>query len=79
MLRPTATNVTAMENYTLHITFDNGEQKLFDVKPYIKGNWYKELQDHAYFNSVNVDGYTVAWPHGQDLCPDDLYYLSKAI
>ena len=22
---------------------------------------------------VNVDGFTVMWPHGQDICPDELY------
>ena len=43
MLRPTAIKVFSQEDYTLRIIFDNGEEKIFDVKPYIKGNWYGEL------------------------------------
>lgn len=60
----------------LEVTFDNGETKVFDVKPYIKGTWYGQLEDEFYFGAVTADGYTVVWPDGQDLCPDELYELS---
>ena len=63
MLRPTAIRVTPLNNYCLEIIFDNGEKKQFDVKPYIRGEWYGELNNPDYFNSVNVDGFTVVWPH----------------
>lgn len=76
MLRPTASAVKAKEDYLLEITFDNGEVKIFDVKPYIKGSWYGQLKDVNYFGAVATDGYTVVWPEGQDLCPDELYELS---
>ena len=79
MLRPTAKVVTAKDNYILEIEFDNGERKKFDVKPYIKGEWYGKLQDVSYFKAVMVDGFTVAWPDGQDICPDELYMLSKTL
>lgn len=78
MLRPTATEVKPIDNYRLMIKFDNGEVKIFDVKPYIKGAWYGELNDKKYFQSVRLDGFTVVWPNGQDLCPDELYYSSAA-
>lgn len=76
MLRPTANAVKAKENYLLEITFDNGEIKIFDVKPYIQGSWYGQLKDVNYFGVVTTDGYTVVWPERQDLCPDELYELS---
>lgn len=79
MLRPTAKAVVAKEDYILEIEFENGERKEFDVKPYIKGEWYGRLKDIAYFKSVDVDGFTVIWPEGQDICPDDLYLMSKRI
>ena len=73
MLRPTATEVTPLDNYKLIVTFDNGERKLFDVNPYINGTWYGELRNQRYFKAVSVDGFTVVWPNGQDICPDELY------
>ena len=79
MLRPTAKRVIPKENYMLDIEFDNGEKREFDVKPYIKGSWYGKLKDLSYFKSVETDGYTVIWPEGQDICPDELYEFSKEI
>jgi hypothetical protein len=73
MLRPTVTNVSPLPDYYLKLVFDNGEVKKFDVKPYIRGTWYGRLQDKAYFTAVKPDGFTVVWPDGQDLCPDELY------
>lgn len=32
---PKAIDVKPLENYLLLITFNNGEQKIFDVKPYL--------------------------------------------
>ena len=43
MLRPTATEVTPLDNYMLKLLFDDGETKIFDVKPYIRGNWFEQL------------------------------------
>lgn len=79
MIRPTAKNVSATDDYKIIIEFDSGERKIFDVTPYITGEWYKELADMNYFKSVFANGFTVEWPHGQDLCPDEIYYNSKTI
>lgn len=79
MLRPTAKAVIAMNDFMLRVSFDNGETKLFDVKPYIRGNWYGELSNPTYFKSVFANGYTVEWANGQDICPDELYYNSVAL
>ena len=76
MLRPTAVSVVPIDNYISTVKFDNGEEKKFDVKPYIKGDWYGQLMDVSYFKAVTTDGYTVVWPDGQDICPDELYMLS---
>lgn len=77
MLRPTAIQVEAICEYKIMVTFDNGEKKCFDVEPYIKGEWYGRLRSLEYFKRVSTDGFTVVWPDGQDICPDELYYLGK--
>ena len=79
MLRPTAIKATALDDYKLNIVFDNNEQRILDVKPYIQGDWYGKLKDKTYFDRVSVDGFTVIWPDGQDLCPDEVYLYSKVI
>ena len=76
MLRPTVVKVLPENNYILFLEFDNGEKKIFDVKPYIKGTWFKELNDISYFNRVHINGFNIEWLNGQDICPDDLYYNS---
>lgn len=76
MLRPTAIKVVPLDQYLLKVSFDNGEDRIFDVKPYIQGSWYGELSDPAYFKSVYANGFSVEWANGQDLCPDELYYSS---
>ena len=76
MLRPTAIEVYPEKNYELKVVFDNHEIRRFDVKPYIQGEWYGQLANEPYFRSVRTDGFTVVWPDGQDLCPDELYTLS---
>lgn len=79
MLRPTAESVSPIKDYVIIVKFNNGEIKQFDVKPYIKGTWYGMLKDTSYFNSVRTDGYTVVWPEGQDICPDELYEMSTPV
>lgn len=79
MLHPTVVNVKVENNYLLRLEFDNGEEREFDVKPYIKGNWFGMLQNDCYFRAVKTNGYNIEWPEGQDICPDDLYYNSKAV
>lgn len=77
MLRPTAIQVEAVCEYKILVEFDNGEKKYFDVEPYIKGEWYGMLRCFEYFKRVSTDGFTVVWPDGQDLCPDEIYNLEK--
>lgn len=76
MLRPTVIRVEPREDYWLYLEFDNGEKKLFDVNPYIKGAFYGQLANMEYFQTVKPNGFSVEWPNEQDICPDNLYYDS---
>ncbi len=72
-------DVKPMPNYRLDLLFATQERKIFDVSPYIKGSWYGELKDPAYFAKVMVHPElkdTVMWPHEQDIAPHELYELS---
>jgi hypothetical protein len=55
------------------LVFDTGEKKIFDVTPYINGDWFGKLKDISYFKSVHVAGNTIQWAGGQDIAPHELY------
>ena len=78
-LRPTVVSVFPLSDYQLKLVFNNGETRIFNVKPYIKGSWFGELKDTELFSTVTANGYSVEWKNGQDICPDDLYYCSTPL
>ena len=78
-MRPRAIEVCPLDNYRLYIRFDNGEIRIYDAKPLIKGDWFGQLKDPDIFKTVHIAGLSVEWEDGQDICPDDLYYSSVPI
>ena len=76
MLQPRVLKVTPLPDYKLFIEYETGEQKIFDVKPYIVGEWYGELNNEKVFKTVHPCGTTVEWEDGQDIAPHELYELS---
>ena len=76
-MNPRVKNVTPTQDFTLLITFNNGEEKRFDVKPYLEIGSFKELKDVSMFNSVKPFLGSIQWSNGLDLCPDTLYIDGK--
>jgi hypothetical protein len=77
-MNPRVINVQPEQNFKLLITFNNGEKKSFDVKPYLEIGVFRELQDVSVFNSVKPVLGSIQWANGVDLCPDTLYIEGKA-
>jgi hypothetical protein len=78
-MNPRITDVKPNTNYTLILTFNNKEVKIFDVKPYLETGIFKELKDESKFNSVCPFLGSIQWKDGQDLCPDTLYLESTTL
>jgi len=76
-MNPRVQNVIPVKNFILLITFNNGEEKSFDVKPYLEIGNFKELKDVSIFNSVKPFLGSIQWSNGLDLCPDTLYMDGK--
>jgi len=76
-MNPRVQNVIPVKNFILLITFNNGEEKSFDVKPYLEIGNFKELKDVSIFNSVKPFLGSIQWSNGLDLCPDTLYLEGK--
>jgi len=45
---PYITDLEVESNYTLLLTFENGEQRRFDVKPYLSTTVFAPLQDYDF-------------------------------
>lgn len=73
------TEVVPMENYLLKLTFQNKEQKLFDMKPYLNKGIFTELKDKSMFNSVRISFDSIEWSNEADLDPEFLYEYSQKI
>ena len=77
-MNPRVTEVKPSADYTLLLTFTNGEVKVFDVKPYLDIGIFRELKKKGYFNAVRPLLGSIQWPNGQDFCPDTLYLNSSS-
>jgi hypothetical protein len=65
-----------VEDYKIHVTFNNGESGTIDLKEFIyndKRPIFKELVDIAKFRQFEVDFDTIVWKNGLDLSPEFLY------
>jgi len=71
--------IKPLQDYRLLISFENGEQRVFDVKPYLDDGVFRELCNEAIFNAVRVSFDTAEWPNGADLCPEVLYSASVPV
>ena len=76
MMYQAVTSVTALADYRLLLGFANGEQRVFDVKPYLDNGVFAALKDVSVFRSVRVNFDTIEWANGADLCPEVLHELS---
>ncbi|ENK0837950.1 DUF2442 domain-containing protein [Clostridium botulinum] len=66
-------DVKALDSYKLLLTFENGEVRLFDMKPYLNKGIFKELKDRSMFKSVKVSFDTIEWENEADIDPETLY------
>lgn len=81
MLQPKIVSIKPLADYKLALRYETGENKVFDVKPYIIGDWFGKLSEQSYFNAVRIirSGKGIEWPNGQDIAPHELYNNSIPI
>jgi hypothetical protein len=72
-MNPRVEDVKPESDFKLKLTFQNGEERMFDVKPYLNTGRFTELKDNALFSSVVCTMGSIQWQNGLDLCPDTLY------
>ena len=71
--------VKPCKDYLLHLTFENGEERVFDMKPYLDTGNFKELKKVDMFTTVKVSFDSIQWDNGLDFDPEVLYQKSKQL
>ena len=66
-------SVEAVPDYGLLLTFNSGERRRFDMRPYLRYPVFRRLENQAYFSLARVDYGTVTWPGNIDIAPETLY------
>jgi Protein of unknown function (DUF2442) len=64
--------VLATGNWELIYSLENGEERAFDVKPYLNDEAFQDLNDLSQFSKINNGRYFVEWECGADLSIDTL-------
>lgn len=77
----TVKKVVYLEGYKLMLQFNDKKTKVVDLEKILRKakNMLLPLKDIDYFKQVSVDGTTICWPNGVDLCPDVLYSIGEPV
>ncbi|MDD5298543.1 MAG: DUF2442 domain-containing protein [Rhodocyclaceae bacterium] len=69
--------VEAKTDYKLHLEFENGEKRIFDMSPYMDKKPFAQLKGSPLFAKAAIDYGTVVWPGNIDIAPETLYDRSR--
>ena len=72
-------DVEPQDNYLLLLTFENGEKRQFDMKPYLDFGIFQELKDLRLFKTVKTSFDSIEWDNEADFDPEVLYQKSIRI
>lgn len=68
--------VKPLNDYKLLLSFENGEIRVFDMKPYLDKGIYKELKNEDIFRTVSISFDSIEWVNHADIDPEFLYLKS---
>jgi hypothetical protein len=71
--------VEAKPGYVLHVEFENGEKRSFDMAPYLGKRPFDRLRDSPLFFKAAVAYGTVVRPGNIDIAPKTLYCHSTPL
>lgn len=72
-------DVTVANEYQIVFTYENGEKRQFDMKPYLNKGIFIELNDPQMFETVRPSLNSVTWANNADMDPEVLFAESVKI
>lgn len=71
------TKLTYLDEYRLHLTFENGKEGIADLSNYAKrGGVFSKFSDIEYFRKVYLVHGVLTWPNNVDIAPETIYSLA---
>ena len=71
--------VEPRKDYTMLLTFENGERRLYNARPLLDKPLCAALKNVGFFLKAKVAYGTVAWNDDLDIAPEHLYEASIPI
>lgn len=69
--------IKVYDNWTMLVTFENDEQRIFDLEDVLEMSAFKTLEDIDNFKTAKVRNGVVTWLGGEvDLAPQTMYRMS---
>ena len=78
-MNPYVKSIKFKDDYCLLLSFENGEKRVFDLKPYFEKPVFARLKNNNLFKTARVVSGSVEWQGEIDLSYDTLYLESKPI
>ena len=72
-------SVIPRSDYSLLLTFKNGEQRVYDARPLLEKEINEKLKNIGFFMQAKVMYGTVIWNDDIDIDPEHLYEYSTPI
>jgi hypothetical protein len=73
------TEIKPQSDFILLLTFENGEKRSFDMKPYLEKGIFQELKNEHLYRTVRVAFDTIEWENEADFDPETLYQESQLV
>ena len=70
-------DVAPQRDYTLLITFVNGEKRIYNARPLLNKAIYSSLRNIGFFMKAKASCGTVIWDDDIDIAPEHLYECSR--
>lgn len=71
--------INIIENYKVHVKFNNGVEKICNLEPFLEKGDFIELKNKKLFNTIRSIKWGVEWSNGLDLSADTLDILGEPL
>lgn len=69
--------VETLEDFQLHITFDNGNHVVLSMKQKINTVRFSVLSDPDFFKEVTTDGHFIRWQNQVEISVSEIFLLAQ--